>query len=128
MSEDSSELRKLARDLTAAGPAVRPFARKAIQVTARHMKDDWRASAARSGLESYAADITYETRETATSLVADIGPTIGDAGSFGLVEDAEGDVHSAPQHAARKALEDNEPDFERGVELAVAAALRAVGL
>lgn len=124
----SDDLRSLAADLTATGPAVRPFARKALQVTARHMKDDWRASAARSGLESYAADITYETRETASSLVADIGPTIGDAGSFGFVEEGGERVESSPQHAARKALEENEPDFERGVELAVAAALRSVGL
>lgn len=124
----SDDLRSLAADLTASGPAVRPFARKAIQVTARHMKDDWREGAARSGLEAYAADITYETRETATALVAEIGPTVGDAGSFGFVEDGGDRVESSPQHAARNALERNEPDFERGVEAAVADALRAVGL
>lgn len=124
----ADDLRSLAADLSAAGPAVRPFARKAIQVTSRHMKDEWREAANRSGLQAYAADITYETRETASAIVSEIGPTIGDAGSFGLVEEGGDDVRSAPQHAARKALENNQPDFDRGVDLAVEAALRAVGL
>lgn len=128
MADDFSELRKLAADLSAAGPAVRPFARQAIQVTARHMKDDWRAGADRSGLGGYAGDITYETREMAYGIAADIGPTPGDSGSFGFVEEGGGDVQSAPQHAARKALESNEADFERGVEKAVSDALKAVGL
>lgn len=124
----SDEIRKLAADLTAAGPAVRPFARKAIQVTAHHIKDEWRAAANRTGLAGYAADVTYETRETVAGVVAEIGPTPGDSGSFGLVEDAPGDVYSAPQHAGRDALEHNEADFERGIDRAVADALRAVGL
>lgn len=123
------DLYSLAADLTASGAAVRPFARKAIQVTAHHIKDDWRAGANRSGLHGYAADITYETRELAGGIVAEIGPTPdGDQGSFGFVEDAPGGVHSAPQHAARDALENNEEDFIRGVDAAVADALRAVGL
>lgn len=124
----SDDLRRLEADLTEAGPAVRPFARKALQVTAHRIKDDWRAAANRTGLAGYAADVTYETRENASGVVAEIGPTPGDSGSFGFVEEAPGGVHSAPQHAGRKAMENNEPDFVRGVDLAVAAALKAVGL
>lgn len=124
----SDDFRTLSRDLSAAGPAVRPFARKALQVTARGIKDDWREGADRSGLSAYAADITYETRETATSVSADIGPTIGDAGSFGFVEEGGEDVHSTPQHAARRALENNEEDLDRGIDRAVDDALRSVGL
>jgi hypothetical protein len=125
----SDDVRKLAADLTAAGPAVRPFARKAVQVTAHHIKDEWRAVAARTGLSRYAADITYETHENAAGVIAEIGPTPdGDQGSFGFVEDAPGDVYSAPQHAGRDALENNEDDFERGIDRAVADAIRAVGL
>ena len=127
MADD--DIRSLAADLSAAGVAVRPFARQAVQVTARHIKDDWRAAANRTGLARYAADITYETRELATAIVADIGPTPdGDQGAFGFVEDAPGGVFSAPQHAGRDALERNEADFERGVDAAVADALRVVGL
>ena len=124
----SDDVRRLAADLTAAGPAVRPFARKALQVTAHRIKDEWRAAANRTGLAGYAADVTYETRESAAGVVAEIGPTPGDSGSFGLVEDAPGGVYSAPQHAGRDALENNEDDFERGIDRAVADALRAVGL
>lgn len=122
------ELYSLAADLTAAGHAVRPFARSAIQVTARHIKDDWRAGANRTGLGGYAADITYETRENRAEIIADIGPTPGDSGSFGFVEEAPGGVHSAPQHAGRDALEKNEEDFVRGIDRAVADALRVAGL
>ena len=124
----SDDIRKLAADLTAAGPAVRPFARKAVQVTAHRIKDEWRAAANRTGLGGYAADVTYETRENAAGVVAEVGPTPGDSGSFGFVEDAPGGVYSAPQHAGRDALENNEDDFERGIDRAVADALRAVGL
>ncbi|QMU97842.1 hypothetical protein FVO59_11970 [Microbacterium esteraromaticum] len=124
----SDDIRKLAADLTAAGPAVRPFARKAVQVTAHHIKDEWRAAANRTGLAGYAADVTYETRENVAGVVAEIGPTPGDSGSFGLVEDAPGNVYSSPQHAGRSALENNEDDFVRGIDAAVADALRAVGL
>lgn len=124
----SDDIRKLAADLTAAGPAVRPFARKALQVTAHHIRDDWRKGARRTGLEGYAADVTYETQEKASEIVAEIGPTPGDSGSFGFVEEARGDVHSAPQHAGRDALENNEEDFVRGIDYAIADALKAVGL
>jgi hypothetical protein len=124
----ADDMRSLAADLSAAGPAVRPFARKAIQVTSRHMKDDWREGADRTGLGGYAADITYETRETPTAVVSEIGPTVGDSGSFGFVEEGGGEVQSSPQHAARNALERNEDDFVQGAERAVADALRAVGL
>lgn len=125
MADDFSEFRSLAADLSDAPEEARPFVRKALQVTARNIKDQWREGASRSGLEKYAADITYETAEKPTVVEAEIGPTIGDAGSFGLVEDATGDVRSAPQHAARDALEANEEDFLHGLELAIADGLRA---
>ena len=125
MADDFSELRSLAADLMAAPEESRPFIRKALQVTARNIKDQWREGANRSGLEKYAADIPYETTEKPTVIEAEIGPTIGDSGSFGFVEDAKGDVQSAPQHAARDALEANEEDFFHGLELAIADGLKA---
>jgi len=115
---DFSEILSLAADLSDAPAKVRPNVRKAVQVTAHHIKDDWRRGADRTGLGGYAADITYETKELKDSIEAEIGPTIGDAGSFGLVEDANGGVRSAPQHAARDAARRNEADFIRGITLA----------
>lgn len=124
MADDFSELMSLAADLTAAPEQSRPFIRKALQVTAHRIKDDWRKGANRTGLGKYAADITYETTEKASSIEAEIGPTIGDSGSFGFVEDGGGDVRSAPQHAGRDAVEANEDDFIQGLELALFDGLR----
>lgn len=128
MADDFSELRGLAADLSEAPNAVVPFARKAIQVTSQNIKDSWRKKASRRGLERYAADITYETEIKSRSVEGVIGPTIGDAGSFGFVEDGGSGVLSAPQHAGRDALEENEDDFVAGMENAISDALRAVGL
>ena len=128
MADDFSELYKLAADLTAAGDEVRPFARKALQFTAHNLRDDWRRGADRTGLSSYAKDISYETRELRNSIEAEIGPTIGDAGSLGFVEEGGSNVRSAPQHAGRDAFEANEPDFYAGLEVAVYdATVKAVG-
>lgn len=124
MADDFSELRELAADLTQAPEESRPFIRKALQVSAQKIRDDWRKGANRSGLGRYAADITYETEEKQSSIEAEIGPTIGDSGSFGFVEDAGGGVKSAPQHAARDALEKNEDDMVHGLELALFDGLR----
>jgi hypothetical protein len=112
---DFSELAKLAQDLGDVPDEVAPNVRKAVQVTSLKIKKDWRAAADRSGLGGYAADVTYETKELAHSIVSEIGPTPGDQGSFGLVEDARGDVKSAPQHAGRDAARKNEADFIEGL-------------
>lgn len=129
MATDFSELDKLAQDLTTAPAEARPFIRKALQFTAFNIRDEWRAEAARTGLEAYGASVGYETSEKATVIEAEIGPTPGRRqGSFGFVEDANGGVRSAPQHAGRNALKNNEADFVEGLEKALADGLRkAVG-
>lgn len=116
---DASEFRRLAHDLGEVPAEASANVRSAIQFTAMNVKKDWRAGANRTGLAGYAADVTYETRELKTSVVAEIGPTLGDSGSFGLVEDATGDVKSAPQHAGRNAARKNEADFIGGLTKAV---------
>lgn len=124
MATDFSELDGLVANLRAAPVEARPFIRKAVQVTAHKVRDDARKSADRSGLHKYAADITYETEETATQIRGEVGATIGDSGSFGFVEDANGGVRSAPQHALRDARNANEGDFVDGLEIAIADGLR----
>lgn len=119
MSDDFSELMELAADLRGAGDEVGQFADKAIKVTAGKIKRDWRKGADRTGLHKYARDIDYDVTYGRGEIVAEIGPTIGDSGSFGLVEDAPGGVLSAPQHAGRSALEANEADFVDGMEKAI---------
>lgn len=125
----TDDLRALVADLRGAAGGVRPWVRKALQVTAVNVKDEWRAAANRRGLAGYAADVTFETKDLAGEVVAEIGPTAnGDQGSFGFVEDAPGGVASAPQHAGRDAMRNNEADFVEGLEKAVSDALRGLGL
>lgn len=125
---DFSELKALAADLGDVPASTLPFLRSALQVTATNVKADWRRQANRTGLHGYAADITYDTTENASGVSAEIGPTPGDAGSFGLVEDATGDVRSAPQHAGRDAMRKNEGDFVKGIMIALDDGLKARGL
>ena len=95
--------------------------RKALEVTARHIKDDSKKTANRTGLKGYAASIDYDLKlDTDGELSAEIGPNMGKfMGTFGFVEDAPGGVLSAPQHALKKAVRKNEADFVKGLEIAV---------
>lgn len=120
LDADFSELHQLVADLSGIPARVAPKVRKAIQVTAVHVKKDWSARAKRTGLERYAADITFDLKESRSGVEAEIGPTAGDAGSLGIVEDAPGGVRSEPFHAGRDALRANEEDFIRGIEIAAA--------
>ena len=125
----ADELRKLAADLSKVATGVRPFAEKAIEVTARNIKSGWaeRAEVSREGTGfagAYSSSIDYDMRATLTSVEADIGPNLGKrGGSAGFLEDAPGGVKSRPQHAGRDALEANEQDFYDGLAKAAADAL-----
>lgn len=117
---DFSELAKLSRDLGAVPEAVFPKVVQALKHTAVDVKDDWAQGAARSGLEAYARSIDFDIKPRDGAIAAEIGPNPGKRqGTFGFVEDANGGVKSAPQHAGRDALEANEDDFERGIDIAV---------
>nr|WP_278101161.1 HK97 gp10 family phage protein [Microbacterium proteolyticum] len=124
MADDFSELRVLAADLSEAPAKAQPLIKKALQKTAFDIKRDWRKRANRTGLRKYSADIDYEVKTPAGLIEVEIGPTIGDSGSFGLVEDGGGNVRSRPQHAARDSLRDNEQDFIKGIEIALFDATR----
>lgn len=90
MADDFSELRVLAADLSEAPAKAQPLIKKALQKTAFDIKRDWRKRANRTGLRKYSADIDYEVKTPAGLIEVEIGPTIGDSGSFGLVEDGGG--------------------------------------
>lgn len=120
MPDDFSELAKLAADLTHAPEAAVRNVKKSIQVTATEIKEDWRQGAERTGLTGYAAAIDYDLNFPGGAIEAEIGPSLDrPQGPLGLVEDANGRVRSAPQHAGRDAMEANEPDFYRGLEIAI---------
>ena len=124
MADDFSELLELAADLTAAGGNVRPFVKKAVEVTARNIRDDWRQGAevgrGDGYSERYASSIFYDVEEGPGEIGAEIGPELGRAGaSAGFLEDAPGGVQASPQHAGRNATRANEDDFVRGLEIAI---------
>lgn len=129
MEADFSELSKLSRDLGKVAEGTEVLALKALQVTATNVKKEWGNAARRRGLRGYAAAVSYDTEISSTGISAEIGPDRArKQGVFGLVEEAKGDVKSAPQNAGRDALKNNEADFEKGLDIALAQALKALGL
>lgn len=126
MADDFSELYELAADLTAVPSEANRNIKKAIEVTARSVKDDWRqgAEVSSSYAERYSSSIFYDIKYPGGAIEAEIGPELGRAGgSAGFLEDAPGGVIAAPQHAGRDALEANKEDFARGLEIAATNAL-----
>lgn len=150
MADDFDELMELSADLNAAGSAVAPFARKAVERTARHVKDDARKTVrGRRGLGHAANAIDYELKGRADGLDAEIGyDKAKPAGPLGnLIEFGAPNAKAhmlkngrnvpvpgaparplAPSHDLGNALLNNEDDFERGVEAAVDDALKEFGL
>lgn len=121
---DFSEVVKLQQDLAEIPAKVIPNVRKAIEVTARNIKDDWKKNVPKissRGSRIYKTSIDYEMQLGITgSIGADIGPNIDrPGGSFGLLEDAPGGVTSAPQYSGRKAVKQNEKDFLDGLDKAL---------
>lgn len=123
MSDGFDELYELADDLTGAGPEVNKRVKQALQFTSMEIKQDWREGAAFSDYfpESYAAAIDFTLSFPGDAIVSDIGPTLGRTGgaSAGFLEEGGGGVDGPPTHAGRDALEANEEDFYRGLEIAM---------
>lgn len=120
VEDDFSELLRLDADLRDAPAEAVKRVVSALKYTSVEIKRDWAQGAERNGLTGYAASVDFDVTVTPTEISSDIGPNLGrNQGSFGFVEDAVGDVRSAPQHAGRDALRANEPDFVRGLEIAV---------
>lgn len=126
MSDDFSELMELAADLSGVPAEANRNVKKAIEVTARNIRDDWRqgAEVSRSYAQRYASSIFYDIKFPGGAIEAEIGPELGrPGGSAGFLEDAPGGVLSSPQHAGRDALEANEEDFVTGLEIAITNAV-----
>lgn len=124
MAEDFSELYALSEDLTEVPAEAHPRIVQALKYTSVEIKQDWAQGADRSGLENYARSIDFDIDASNDVIESEIGPNQGKKqGRFGFVEDANGDVQSAPQHAGRDAAEANEENFYRGLEIAATNAL-----
>lgn len=121
---DMSEVNQLAADLGEVAANAGVLVSKALEVSARNVRDHWRAGA--SGMRhapAYPASITYDMSSFAgfgvTVLQAEIGPdkdrTQGALGN--LIE--YGSVNNPPQGQGQAALEANIEDFEKGLDMAL---------
>lgn len=131
---DASELHTLKADLGAVPAASGQNLRKAIEVTARNVRDTARENATgMAHAPAFPYSITYDiegagNRGTGSQLTAEIGPDKArPQGALGnLIE--FGSINNAPQGIMHGALQANQADFERGLDRAIDDALKAGGL
>jgi len=121
---DFSEVDRLAADLLAAPLKAAPKILTALEVTARHVKDDWRESV--SGAKFVgggAAAISYDIDGASlTDMRAEIGPElVGQGPLVGMLED--GTPNTGPRQWGRSALAKNEADFVKGILIATEGVL-----
>lgn len=121
---DFSEVNQLAADLGEVAANAGVLVSKALEVSARNVRDHWRAGA--SGMRhapAYPASVTYDLRSFSgfgvTVLEAEIGPDKDRRqGALGnLIE--FGSVNNPPQGQGQAALEATQDDFEKGLNMAL---------
>lgn len=122
------DLTRLAADLSAAPAKAAPLIRKAVEVTARYVRDDWREPLKGSQyVPAGAYSVTYDMRGGAglrgAAIEAEIGPELGrnQGAIVGILE--EGTPTTGPRGFGLVALQKNEADFEKGLAIAVEQAL-----
>jgi hypothetical protein len=119
---DFAEVLKLAADLGKVPADSCPNIRKAVEVTARHVKDDWRKELTGGRIPHGAASISYDIRGgeaiRSSAIEADIGPELEGQGAIvGLVE--YGTTNFGPRGYGAGALQRNQQDFIDGLEKAI---------
>lgn len=147
---DNSELDKLASDLGQASDAAWKNMQKAIEVTARNVKDTAKKNATgMAHAPAFPHSITYDvgvgydqsigqaaqsvvsggiSSARSSTLRAEIGPDKDrPQGALGNLLEF-GSIHNPPQGIMHGALQENEADFERGIDRAVDDALKGLGL
>ena len=132
MSFDFSDILKLSADLGEVAPDAVRNVRKAVEVTARHIKDDTRKDVAGSRLapggdRTISYDMKGGNAVRGSEISAEIGPELRGAGSLvGLLE--YGTPTTTPRGFLAGALERNQGDFQKGLEIALEQAEREAGL
>jgi hypothetical protein len=131
-SIDFSALDKLAADLGEVPKNAGDNVRKATEVSARKVKDEWRSKLRGARyLPAASRAISYDIKGgrgiRGSQIEAEIGANLGGQGSLvGIVE--YGSPTLAPRGYGLKALEDTAEDFQRGLEKAIDDAERSAGL
>jgi hypothetical protein len=139
---DDSEVRALAVDIGDVPQIAGPFMRSAVEVTSRHIKDDWRSGTGGiKGASAFPYSISYDIYTAAAGasviagksvIVSEIGPDKGKPqGPLGNLIEFEGDKSgglSSREGFGEASLERNADDFEKGLSIATRDAERAAGL
>lgn len=149
MSVDHSELSRLARDLgLLTSPQVRQDVEKAVEWSARDVKDRWNNKLYREGHAKLTGrSITYdvgvahdlglgtsyldalEAGSGAATIIAEIGPKRGSGKQAGVVLLLEnGSVNNQPHGYGAGALHEAEARFEYGIDLALGKIEKEAGL
>jgi hypothetical protein len=129
---DFSDMAKLAASLGEVPKHAGENVRKATEVSARHVKDEWKKKlVGAKSLGQANRAISYELKGgraiRGSQITAEIGAELGGQGSLvGIVE--YGSPTLAPRGYGLKALEDTTEDFQRGLEKAIEDAERKAGL
>lgn len=122
-SFDFTEVDALAADLGDVPAKAIRNVRKAVEVTSRNVKDDWRnLSKGMSGrhAKAYPNAITYELTELADGIVSDIGPELDrNQGALGFLEEGVAGQNTGGQNAIPLVVRANQNDFIRGMLLAI---------
>lgn len=127
----ADDLNALARDLGEIPKATAPFVRKAVEVSARNIKDQIKneysgARALPGASRSISYDLKGSTGARLGGISAEIGPELGGQGSIvGLVD--EGAPRTPGRKRIPKALADEASGFETGIERAIDDGLKAAG-
>lgn len=126
---DATEVNQLAADLGEVAAGAGGLVRKALEVSARHVKDHWRDNLPQSGHAKWLRfAVTYDLSSSfgpgGAVLQAEIGPDKDrKQGALGnLIE--FGSVNNPPQGQGQAALEANVDDFEKGLDMALETAER----
>lgn len=118
---DLSELRTLQESLEGVPSRVAPKVRKAVEVTARHIKDDARnisrAQVGRHG-RLYPYTMEYDLKDQEDSVTADIGPRPGGQGDLAPIFET-GNPYSGHKQSLEPVLLANRDDFYRGLLKAI---------
>jgi len=130
---DFSELDRLAADLGTVPAKTGPKIRQALEVTSRHVKDAWRDKLKGSisfkhlpGAVSY--DVTTFQGFGASVFKSEIGfDKDKPQGALGTFSEF-GKPNQPPMGFGHASLQENQGDFEKGLDIAIAQALKEAGL
>jgi len=126
---DFSALDKLAADLGNVSRDTQKNVRKAVEVTARKVKDSWRDKLKGSStLPGLPGAVSYDVKSPAGAVEGEIGFDKGrPQGALGNVSEF-GTPKVGPRGFGLASLEENQDDFVEGIQIAASDSLSENGL